>query len=418
MTATWFRRVTAGIGVAAAAVAVAVATTVAPAGPASAGPADSSARQQLAAEIRAAIAHSSARHVDWRFDVAGVGSIYHDPATMTAPASNNKVFIGESALQRLGPSYVYVTKILTDGQLVGTTLHGALIFKASGDPLLTDTGLATLARQIRQLGIHKVTGGLTVDDKRYRHRTTAPGWKRGFTPSEVGPVDAFALDENWWKTSPSYVAHTAVANANRFRGILRRHRVYLKGRTRIGTPDGTHLLTSLDSQPLSAIVAEMLTNSDNFVAEMLLDELGKVAGTGGNRVAGIRVVHREAAALRASVGTINDGSGLSYADRESPDLLVGWLDAAAGSSTGQEFQADLPVACETGTLKDRLCGKATKGQVHAKTGTLSNVRALSGYATTKSGAAVTFSILLSGIRNMTRAEQRMDAAVATVARWR
>lgn len=372
----------------------------------------------LRLQIRQAFRGATARNVDWRFDISGEPSLRQAASRSTAPASNNKLLIGETALQRLGPDYVYRTDVEATGSLNGSTLRGALVVRGSGDPLLDDAALATLARQVRLAGVVKVTGGLIVADGRYEHRTTAPGWKPGFTPAETGPVDAFAVDENGWKRTASYVAKPAVANANRFRGVLRAHGVYVHGTTRVASPPGpTTPLTHLDSQPLSAIVDEMLTNSDNFVAEMVLDELGAARGSGGTRLAGLRVVRQESGRLHAPVGVVEDGSGLSYADRESPDALVGWLQAVAASSTGTELRAGLAVACRTGTLKDRLCGRSTKGKVQAKTGTLDRVRALSGYATTASGRAVTFSILLSGIRNMTAAERRIDAAVRTVARW-
>jgi D-alanyl-D-alanine carboxypeptidase/D-alanyl-D-alanine-endopeptidase (penicillin-binding protein 4) len=373
--------------------------------------------QQLQTAITQALQGSTAAHPDWRFDVSGLGSLRHFAGSQSAPASNNKLFVAQTALQQLGSSYQFQTRALTTGTLVGHVLDGALVVKGSGDPSLDDADLAVLARQIRQAGISSVTGGLIVEDGHFRHRTTAPGWKPGFTPEETGPVCGFALDENEWKTSASYVAHPALANGNRFRGTLRRQGVFVHGTTTVGRASGPQPLTSIDSQPLSDIVAQMLTDSDNFVAEMLLDELGAQVGGAGTRTAGIAVIHREATSLRSPIGVIDDGSGLSYDDRESPDTIIDWLDAAARSSTGSELRSDLPVSCETGTLADRLCGHATKGKVQAKTGTLDGVRALSGYTTTKSGRTVTFSILLSGIRNMTAAERRMDAAVATVVRW-
>jgi D-alanyl-D-alanine carboxypeptidase/D-alanyl-D-alanine-endopeptidase (penicillin-binding protein 4) len=400
----------------------AAAATVSRAATAASGPATAAAAATARADLRAkltdAFRGSTARHVDWRFDVDGVGSLRHDAARQTAPASNNKLFIGETALQVLGSDYRYDTEVRSTGTRTGHTLHGALVLQASGDPVLDRSDLARLARRVHRAGIRRVTRGVVVDDSRYGHRSHAPGWKKRFTPDQVGPVDAFAVDENAWSRSRAFIRHTGRANGGLFAAALRRHEVAVSGGTRVGRPAQPAAVTRERSEPLGLMVAYMLTESDNFVAEMLLDELGAAAGSRGGRKPGIAVVRAQAHALGVPLGAIHDGSGLSYSDRESPDSEVAWLDAAAASSSGAQLRDDLPVACRTGTLQDRLCGSATTGRVSAKTGTLTGVSALSGYLTTRSGRDVTFSVLLAGMRNPTAGVARIDRAVTAVAGFR
>jgi D-alanyl-D-alanine carboxypeptidase/D-alanyl-D-alanine-endopeptidase (penicillin-binding protein 4) len=61
------------------------------------------------------------------------------------------------------------------------------------------------------------------------------------------------------------------------------------------------------------------------------------------------------------------------------------------------WYASLPIAGRDGTLSDRMRGGAARGRCHAKTGTLSNVSALSGYCEALSGDLYAFSILMNGV---------------------
>jgi D-alanyl-D-alanine carboxypeptidase/D-alanyl-D-alanine-endopeptidase (penicillin-binding protein 4) len=76
----------------------------------------------------------------------------------------------------------------------------------------------------------------------------------------------------------------------------------------------------------------------------------------------------------------------------------------------------LPLSCETGTLEHRMCGPNVRGEVRAKTGTLTHISALSGYVTSKSGNPVTFSFLATGVRNFAKLYAKVDAAVALLRR--
>jgi D-alanyl-D-alanine carboxypeptidase len=61
------------------------------------------------------------------------------------------------------------------------------------------------------------------------------------------------------------------------------------------------------------------------------------------------------------------------------------------------WYASLPVAGRDGTLRDRMRSGAARGRCRGKTGTLSNVSALSGYCTARSGELYAFSILMNGV---------------------
>lgn len=160
----------------------------------------------------------------------------------------------------------------------------------------------------------------------------------------------------------------------------------------------------------------MLKNSDNFTAELLTKELGRTAG-GGTTVFGVAAVQRQAARFGVAGATMADGSGLSAYNRQTPSGTVRWLDSAAATRVGPLVRASLPVACRDGTLRRRMCGTVAAGRVSAKTGTLAGVRALAGYAVTRSGRPVTFAIQLAGVRNGVAARAAIDRAMVAVASY-
>jgi PBP4 family serine-type D-alanyl-D-alanine carboxypeptidase len=135
--------------------------------------------------------------------------------------------------------------------------------------------------------------------------------------------------------------------------------------------------------------------SDNFVAEMLLKEIGAEAGAGGTTAAGAAIVRRDLGALGVPLAGIRlgDGSGLSELDRLTPRALVDLL-VAVWSDPGDRavFHASLPVAGVSGTLEHRMVQGPARGAVRAKTGTTSLASALSGYA----GGRYAFVVLQNG----------------------
>ena len=86
-------------------------------------------------------------------------------------------------------------------------------------------------------------------------------------------------------------------------------------------------------------------------------------------------------------------------------------------ATREAWRASLPIAGEDGTLEGRMREAPLRGNVIAKTGTLTGVRALSGYLTTASGEPVAFSILVDHhLRSAAAADAIAEAVLAEVAR--
>jgi D-alanyl-D-alanine carboxypeptidase/D-alanyl-D-alanine-endopeptidase (penicillin-binding protein 4) len=154
------------------------------------------------------------------------------------------------------------------------------------------------------------------------------------------------------------------------------------------------------SVPVAQDVTVINKVSQNLHAELLLRLLGKIHGADGSFEQGTRVVRQFLVNAGVDDGDffLYDGSGLSADDRIAPRAYTKLLVYAARQPWGEAWRQTLPVAGVDGTLAGRFNGSALKGRVWAKTGTLSETNALSGYVTATSGKTLAFSILVNGHR--------------------
>jgi|CZKZ01.1.fsa_nt_gi D-alanyl-D-alanine carboxypeptidase/D-alanyl-D-alanine-endopeptidase (penicillin-binding protein 4) len=158
--------------------------------------------------------------------------------------------------------------------------------------------------------------------------------------------------------------------------------------------------------------------SQNLHAELLLRLLGKIFGSEGSFEQGTRVVRQFMVNAGVEDGDffLYDGSGLSPDDRITPRAFTKLLTYASQQPWGAGWRETLPVAGVDGTLAGRFKNSPLKGHMWAKTGTMNEVNALSGYLTAASGKALAFSILVNGHRPDSDAEaQAVDRIVDAIA---
>ncbi len=148
------------------------------------------------------------------------------------------------------------------------------------------------------------------------------------------------------------------------------------------------------SVPLAEIITVVNKVSQNLHAELLLRLLGRAEGDDGSFGQGARVV-RAWATTQAGIAPddflLYDGSGLSSKDLVAPRAFTTLLRYSATQPWGPLLRSSLPIAGMDGSLSGRLIG--LRGRVEAKTGTLGEVDALSGFLTANSGRVLVFSIL-------------------------
>lgn len=166
------------------------------------------------------------------------------------------------------------------------------------------------------------------------------------------------------------------------------------------TPPDAKILIEHESKPLSLIVRDLGKYSNNFVAEMLVKELGAhESGPPGTTAGGVAVLERYLSSVGADSGAyrIVDGSGLSRANRLSARTIARVVRSAlADFGTSYELAVSLSISGTDGTLEDRMSYPGLAGRVRAKTGLLDGVTAISGLLETASGDEVLFSILVNG----------------------
>lgn len=303
----------------------------------------------------------------------------HNASLSLAPASAEKLAVAFGALRLLGPAFRFRTEVRGSGELSGRTWKGDLHLVGYGDPTLSPADLDALARDVSSWGIMRVAGAVVGDERRYDSLRTARGWRSSFLGVESPPLSALSVED-----APTTGANgSAAAAAAAFRAALVRRGVRVAGRATTGRAPRDVLPLALDlSEPLAEIVLRMNRESDNFVAEMLLKEVGAAVAGRGSTVAGATVVHEELERVGVPLSGVRvaDGSGLSLLDRMTAKALVALLRAVDRDPAIRDaFLASLPVAGVSGTLRDRLGRRVTRGRVIAKTGTTSRASALAGF---------------------------------------
>ena len=337
----------------------------------------------------------------------------HDSLPL-APASNEKLAVAYGALVTLGPTYRIDTDVLGRGQQAGTVWQGSLVLVGHGDPTLSTADLAVLARQVRALGIRRVTRGILADESFFDTRRTGAGWKSWYYVTECPPLSALTVDRGIYRGR--YSPSPALSAALLFRTALRRAGVAVGG-VGLGRERETDApVAEVESEPLSAIVRWMNHVSDNFTAELLLKQLGTAQADVGTSARGAAIVRSALAQVGVPVTGVRlvDGSGLSSLDRLTTRALAGILRAAwSDPEVRPAFVAALPMAGISGTLHDRMRRPPARGNVQAKTGTTDIASALSGYVKHR----YVFSVLQNGRPVSTywarRAQDRFATALAS-----
>ncbi len=340
--------------------------------------------------------------------------------TVVIPASNQKLIVAAAALEILGPEFYYTTK-LVGAAPVGGVVNGDVYLVGGGDPLLSGTWypgsnldrfaafnitpLDDLAASLAASGVTQIAGVVRGDGSRYDDEFYAPGWGEGVQGLEAGPYDALLVNDSRVLGDDQRGSDPSESGAREFVRLLSENGISVTGGSGTGVaPPGASVLATLDSLPIAAAIEEMLTNSDNNTAELMVKEVGLATAGVGTRQAGLEAI----AATVQSWGidttgmVLTDGSGLSLENRITCATLIGVLQHAGGdSAVGQ----GLAIAGQTGTLVDVFGETPLAGRLRGKTGTLNNapfdqdppaVKALSGYLPVDGGGAIEYVLILNG----------------------
>ncbi|MBN1476466.1 D-alanyl-D-alanine carboxypeptidase/D-alanyl-D-alanine-endopeptidase [Candidatus Sumerlaeota bacterium] len=380
------------------------------------------------------------------------------PDNLFTPASNVKLYTSACALDTWGPDHTFDTHLGVDGDIEDGILHGDLILFGDGDPVLTSEDLRTMAQRVRsELGIERITGGVVVNDSRVDPVRKGPGWMWDDDPDVYNmSLASLMLDYNVltaealglssgderdpfrlvppsayppieWR--PSSEGSTEITRqpfrdvieirgggsasrhltmhdpAQWIAGVLHQmlidEGIEVEGRPLVETlPPVADPGISHESLPLSDIIALFNKPSENAIGEMLLLDLAAETAEGpvDFRDGAARLTEWLTREAGLDPGDFNlvDGSGLSRYDLICASGTVDLLLHMWQHPHRQVYVDSLPIAGVDGSLRSRMGGTPAVGRVHAKTGTMSGVSCLSGYAETVQGQWLVFSILTNG----------------------
>jgi len=343
-------------------------------------------------------------------------------------ASNAKLFTTTAALARYGTEGTLGTELLGTGELdTEGVFRGSVYLRGGGDPTFGSRRFTTrsygggasvqdLAALLEDTGVERITGRVYGDESAFDALRGGPDSGYGVSPW-VGPLSGLSYNRGLateggrgYQADPPAFAAARLDDALEARGVT----VRLKPRAGV-TPVDARVLASVESPPMERLIRLTNKQSDNFFAEMLLKDIAHQAGGVGTTAAGARIAAIHARGLGASA-TLVDGSGLSRSNRASPLSVVRLLSALYRSDDYDPFVGSLPIAGQDGTLFDRMRRGAARWRCRGKTGTLSNVSALSGYCEARSGENYVYSILMNGVYppSARRLQDRMLQAIAAL----
>jgi D-alanyl-D-alanine carboxypeptidase/D-alanyl-D-alanine-endopeptidase (penicillin-binding protein 4) len=354
----------------------------------------------------------------------------------TTPASTMKLATTTALLALRGPGYQLETRVVAGAD------PGSVVIIGGGDPTLAAGShpsyqgaarLDDLADQVKRALGGTAPTKVIYDSSLFSGSNMGPGWDPGdvdaggqasritalmtdggrINPSNIGPPSArytkpdLGAAQDFAKLlgvpTSAVVAGTAPAGAT--------------GGPSAGTaPQPGTQLGVVKSPPLVSILEQMLSSSDNTLAEMMARQVAIALAKPASFAGGAAAVTQELTALGLPVQGIHivDGSGLSNQNRLTPALLTGVLALAARPDQPQlhSLFTGLPVAGYSGTLQKRFRSPDPNpgdGDVRAKTGTLTGVHTLAGYVTDAQGRLLVFAIMADKVTgDGTLAEDALD----------
>ena len=347
------------------------------------------------------------------------------PDVSVAPASTAKLLTAAAVLLTRRATDRFSTRVLAG------SAPGTVVLVGGGDPTLSAAAagepteyagaarVSALAAAVRKsLGGQAVTA-VEVDGSLFTGPSTAAGWGSGDAPSSyASPITAIMVDAG--RDAPGAAIRSAapdLAAGNALAAALGGATV-----TRGTAAAGARVLGAVQSAPVGRLVEQMLSDSDNVMAEVLARQVALATGRPASFTDAAAAVATTLAPLGVSAGAgMRDGSGLSELDRLPAGALLKTLLAATGTAHPQlrPILSGLSVAGWDGTLteQNRFTGAAGSavGVIRAKTGSLTGVSGLAGVVTDRDGRQLAFVFVADQAPTEGPTRTAIDTLAATLA---
>lgn len=305
------------------------------------------------------------------------------------PASTMKLLTAITMLDLYGGNYQFVTELRYKGQIVGRTLVGDLICVGGMDPTFDNGGMTYLVDRIRTAGIDTICGRIVADKSMKDTLLLGQGW---CWDDDNPCLSALLLNrkDNFVERLTTLLTEVGVVIIER--GTLNMERGTLNMEQ--------NCQLSIVNCQLDKVLSRMMKQSDNLYAEAIFYHtalsIARPATQKNARTAVRQLIQR--LGYDPAQYNVADGSGLSLYNYVSPELLTVFLRHAwRNEAIRRHLEPSLPIAGVDGTLKDRMKNTPAYRNVRAKTGTVTGISSLAGYATAANGHQLAFAIINQGV---------------------
>lgn len=320
----------------------------------------------------------------------------HNERQLMRPASTMKVITAITAIDKLGGDYQFKTELCYDGKIENKTLTGDVYCVGGFDPLFNSDDMNALIESLQKMGVDTIRGHLFADKTMKDYNTLGEGWcwdddNPVLSPLLLGRKDQFM---------------------ERFERNLRESGIVVDAFSATGQKPENAFCVCRRFHTIDQVLMRMMKESNNLFAESMFYQIAASTGSHPATADDARNIIRRLISkigLDPSRYKIADGSGLSLYNYVSAELLVRMLRYASHySNVYLHLQPSLPVAGTDGTLKSRMKGSFTHGNVCAKTGTVTGISSLAGYCTASNGHKLCFAIINQGVMHGSNARAFQD----------
>ena len=392
---------------------------------------------------------------------------YHKHKPLT-PASNSKIYTSGTALMSLGLNYKFGTIIYSKGNNLFIKGNGDPSFSLENlDSLAKLVSLSfevidTLIADESTFDSIQFGPGWTWDEGHWWHAAPvsalslndncidffvqpqtigkpinleiAPNTKyvkvlnNSLTVDDNFNLEKFSINRNWRNQTNTFILlgsklqsslidtlkrninNPALFTATVFAERLNHYKTQIKHIRTGKTPKNTVPHFEHVSKPLSQINQEMMYESDNLTAEILIKTIGTLDSIPGLKT--IKSILADSANIDTNKIRLADGSGLSRYNLSSAQSITHFLDYMYQSKYKDPFVSSMPFGGSKSTLKERLIEIGP--DVRAKTGSLMGVSCLSGYVFSKRYGPLAFSILINGYTGSSLPYKELQDKIVTL----
>lgn len=327
------------------------------------------------------------------YDLTADSVIYaHNAKQTMRPASTMKLLTAVTALDQLGGDYRFRTTLRYKGELKDSVLTGDIFCVGGMDPMFETKDMNAFVQSVKALGVDTIRGRLVAVTNFKEENLLGEGWCWDDDNPELSPLLVDRKNEFM----------------SRFTQGLRDAGIVVEAACTKGDLPKDALTLSACSHTLKEILEPMMKESDNLYAESTFFQIAASMGKRPATAAHGRQLIKKTlgkAGISDIPYRIADGSGLSLYNYVTPEILTRLLIYAyRNQRIFMNLYTTLPIAGEDGTLKKRMKETPANGKIRAKTGTLSGISSLAGYALTPNYHMLAFCIINQGI--MKNAEGR------------